>query len=184
MAAAAIGAVIVVPASAQPIMTTSYSYYGVSGDSLAELHRNMVSRGPMLNGSRSYGVTTVAPGKNMSIASCEANGRYQISLSVNIKLPKIADAGGLTPGELAQFRRFSQFVKKHEETHRSIWRDCAGEMERRFVAGTTQDCSTAHSRAMQLFKDMVAQCKPRQIAFDQAQRGVLKSHPFMKFASR
>jgi len=75
-------------------------------------------------------------------------------------------------------------VKRHEETHRSIWATCAAEFERRFMAGAPADCAAAHGRAMAMWRQMVAICMPRQQAFDQSQRSALKSHPFMRYASR
>jgi predicted secreted Zn-dependent protease len=148
------------------------------------MHRAMKARGPVVNGTRGYGITLVGMGKQMSVASCKANGRYQLSMNIMMKLPKAANPSALSSGEKSEWNRFASFVRGHEETHKSIWRDCAAEMGRQFMSGETRDCATAHRRAMELWRDMIASCKPRQIAFDNAQRGVLKSHPFMKYASR
>jgi len=184
MAAFAIATLIVTPALAQPNMSTSYSYYAVSGNSLAEIHRAMVSRGPVLNGARSYGLTIASPGRKMSVANCKASGHYSLAVNVSIRLPKVSGSSHLSAADVGQWNRFSQFVRKHEEKHRSIWRGCSADFERKFLAGETSDCETAHSRAMKLWSQMVAACMPKQLAFDAAQRGVLKSHPFMKYASR
>lgn len=184
MAGVAIAAGFVTPGVAQPKMSTSYSYYSVSGGSLAEIHRSIVSQGPMLNGTRSYGITMASPGKQMSVASCKASGRYRLAVNISIKLPRIASSGQLSAAEVGQWNRFSSFVRKHEEKHRAIWGSCAADYERKFMAGETGNCENAHSRAMSLWHQMVASCMPRQIAFDAAQRNALKSHPFMKYASR
>jgi len=184
--AAAYAAVIAgaAPVEAGPRITTSFSYYSVSGSSLPDVYRTMVSNAPSAGGVRGYGVTTASPAKQMNVASCRASGRYQIGVNINIRLPKISSAARLTSAETAQWSSFVQFVKRHEETHRSIWATCAAEFERRFLAGAPADCAAAHGRAMALWRQMVAICMPRQQAFDQSQRSALKSHPFMKYASR
>ncbi len=184
LAAAILAALATASAQAQPKTRVIYSYYEVSGDTLSEIHRSMVSRGPVVNGTRGYGVTIASPGKQMGIASCKAKGRYQLGMTLDIKLPKVGDTSGLSANEISQWHRFSQFVRKHEDTHKSIWLSCAAEFERKFLAGETEDCTAAHGRAMKLWKEMVSVCQPKQNAFDAAQRGVLKAHPFMKYASR
>ena len=184
-AAAAIGAVFAVlaPVQAGPSVKTSYSYYNVSGSSLPEIYRSMVGAAPSANGIRGYGITTVSPSLTMSVANCQAKGSYQLGIDVVIRLPR---AGGAKLGsaETAQWSRFVQFVKKHEETHRSIWMQCASAFERSFRAGGGGDCGSSHARAMKLWSKMISSCVPRQNAFDSAQRSALKAHPFMKYASR
>jgi predicted secreted Zn-dependent protease len=184
MAAWAIAAAWVSSAAAQPVMHTHYTYYPVSGHSLREIHRAMETHGPIVNGMRSYGVTIATPGREMSVSTCKAMGHYVLAMDVVIELPKVVNAGALSAGEVEQWNRFAQFVKKHEQTHRAIWGDGAAEMERKFLAGNTGDCAAAHSRAMKLWDAMVAAYRPRQLAFDMAQRSVLRAHPFMKYASR
>jgi predicted secreted Zn-dependent protease len=168
---------------AAPKISTSYSYFPVSGESLSEIHRKLVTSGPTVNGVRGYGVTVASPGKSMSVASCKASGSYKFSVSLNIKLPKVGGSS-LSGAELAKWNSFYGFVKRHENQHRAIWTGCAAEFSRRFAAGASDDCGSAHARAMSLWNEMVAYCKPKHQAFDAAQRSALKSHPFMKYASR
>jgi predicted secreted Zn-dependent protease len=165
-------------------MSTHYSYYTVSGNSLPEIHRSIVEHAPSLNGLKGYGLTTALPGPQMSVAHCQASGHYQLGIAITEKLPRVSPSSGLLSGEMSQWNRFAAFVKKHEDTHRAIWRSCGAEFERKFLAGETGNCSTAHSRAMKLWREMVVSCMPKQMAFDVAQRSVLRAHPFMKYASR
>jgi predicted secreted Zn-dependent protease len=172
------------PVQAGSSVSTSYSYYNVSGTSLQEVYRSMASSGPMAGGVRGFGTTSISPGRRMNVASCKASGKYQLGIDMVIRLPRAKGAAKLASGDAAKWNRFVQFVKKHEETHRSIWLSCAADFERSFNAGGRGDCGSSHSRAMKLWSKMLAQCNPRQNAFDAAQRSVLKAHPFVKYASR
>lgn len=185
-AAAAIAVVacaVPMNAQARPAISTSYSYYSVSGSTLPEIYRSMVSHAPSAAGTKGFGVTTASPGKQMSVASCKASGRYQIGIDVNIRLPR-ASGGGLSSSETAQWNGFVSFVKRHEENHRMIWLTCAADFERKFRASAPTDCGAAHAKAMVMWRQTVSACMPRQVAFDSGQRSVLRAHPFMKYASR
>jgi predicted secreted Zn-dependent protease len=170
--------------SAQPTSHTKYSYFPVQGSSLPELHSNMVRHGPTANGVRGYGTTAATMGKKMGINACKANGGYHFDVEFLIKLPKATNPAALSPAERGMWNRFAQFVKKHEETHRTIWMGCAAEFDRMLQASGSQDCPSRQARAMTLWNEMLASCSPKQVAFDQAQQGVLRQSPFIKQAAR
>jgi predicted secreted Zn-dependent protease len=172
------------PAKAQPASQTTYSYYPVSGSSLRELQNGMARGGPSANGVKGYGVTTVAPGKRMSVASCKKNGGYHFDVAFVIRLPRAASTRGLSSAEIGHLNRFVRFVKMHEETHRSIWMNFAAKFDRQLQAGGVRDCASAHAKAMTLWNKMILASRPQQIAFDQQQRGPLKAQLFMKIAAR
>lgn len=167
------------PAYAQPTSHTTYSYFTVHGNSLSELHRDMISHGPTAKGVRGYGVTSARPGKQMTVAACKRNGEYQFGIEFVIQLPKAANPGALSVAELGLWNRFAQFVKKHEEVHRSIWMNCAAKYDLKLQASASQNCASGQAKVTRLWSEMLATCGPKQIAFDAAQRGVLKAHPFM-----
>ena len=167
------------PAYAQPTSHTTYLYFPVHGNSLPELHRDMLSHAPTANGVRGYGVTAAMPGKQMTVEACKRNGDYHFGVEFEIHLPRAANPAALSAGELALWNRFAQFVKKHEETHRSIWMNCADEYDQKLRASAPQDCASGQAKVATLWSEMLATCGPKQIAFDAAQRGVLKAHPFM-----
>ena len=167
------------PACAQPTSHTTYSYFPVHGNSLSELHRDMASHGPTANGVRGFGVTSAMPGTQMNAAACKRNGEYHFGIDFVIQLPKAASPDSLSLAELGLWNRFAQFVKKHEEVHRSIWMNCAVKFEQKLQASAAQNCASGQAKVTRLWSEMLATCGPKQVAFDAAQRGVLKAHPFM-----
>ena len=176
--------VVLSPANANPAVNTNYSYYAVTGATLPQIYHAMVAKAPSAAGTLGFGVTTALPSPKMTVANCKASGHYQIGVNVNIQLPKASGTAKLSSSESAQWSSFVQFVKRHEEKHGAIWRSCAADFERNFNAAAPADCAAAHNRAMSMWRQMVSACMPRQVAFDASQAPVLKSHPFMKYASR
>lgn len=177
-------AIAPLPANARQTAHTVYSYYPVSGQSLQEIHQNMVLNGPSSNGVKGFGVTSVVPGNQMSVSSCVKSGNYHFDLKFIIRLPKIGNAVNLSGIELAQVAKFVKFVQKHEETHRSIWMNYAARYERLLQGSGSKDCASSHAKAMALWKQMMDASRPDQISFDQAQRSVLNSQQFIRLAAR
>ncbi len=112
---------------AQPKSSTTYTYYTVSGKTAGEIFNAMRRQGPTVNGMKSFASTTMTtlqkgylePGK-----SCQIKG-FALQLNFVTKLPRVANEKALPASDLARWRQFSQMVKVHEATHRSIWLDCA-----------------------------------------------------------
>lgn len=172
------------PVMAQPSASTSYKYYEVTGESLLELRRDMMRRGPTAQGEVGYGVTTISQGRKMTVAACKSHGRYVFDAQFVIRLPKIAPTARLSGTERVQFSSFVSFVKVHEETHRTIWMKYIAKVDRQLQASGTSDCAAAHSRAMKLWREMMAGCRRLHTAFDKQQRGPLNAQPFVKFSRR
>lgn len=172
------------PAGAQPTSHTVFSYYEVSGRSLSEVHRDMMKKGPRAGSAVGYGLTTVQTGKGMTVAACESRGRYEFDAQFVIRLPRIAPSAQLSAADRRQFANFVNFVKNHEETHRSIWMKYIAKVDRELSMPGKSNCVDAHSRAMKLWQDMLSGYRSLHIAFDKQQRGPLRSNPFIKSASR
>ena len=172
-------------AEAQPISATTYTYYTISGDSAVELYQSMIRRGPHVNGAKAYastGFSTLPPsGKLVQGKSCRIVG-FRQSLKFVIRLPKFNSAAGLAADTRSRWNAFSSFVRKHEETHRAIWTNCAQGLESKVSAIRAPDCKSAETRALRLWADMRQSCQRRHDAFDAAEQKRLVRHPFVQLA--
>jgi predicted secreted Zn-dependent protease len=169
-------------ADAKPKSTTSYSYYSVSGDSAVELYDSMVRRGPHVNGSKAYASTAasaVQEGKLMQGTSCRVSD-YRLSLKFTIRLPKLRNEAALSGETKGRWRQFSAFLKRHEETHRSIWLECAQALESKVASIRTGDCRSAEAKAVKMWDRARAACLKRHDAFDAAEQRRLIKHPFVR----
>src|SRR5688572_5103385 len=132
-------------ALAKPAFTTKYSYYSIGGDSAGELYDAMIRRGPHVNGARAYASTSATSsqeGRLTQGANCSVDD-YRLKIDFVIRLPRLKNEKVLAGATMTRWRQFSQFLKKHEETHRSIWLDCARDLERQVRAISVSNCAAA-----------------------------------------
>lgn len=180
----AMGFVAVAPLSAlaKPAYTTKYTYYSISGETAAEIYNAMIRRGPHVNGAQAYASTSATSSQEGKLAqgqSC-AISDYRLRIDFVIRLPRIKNENVLTGATRARWQQFSKFLKRHEETHRSIWLDCARDLERQVKAISVADCGVADAKAAKLWEQMRKSCAKKHDAFDAAEQKRLVGHPFVK----
>lgn len=180
----AMGFVAVAPfsASAKPAYTTKYSYYSIGGDTAAEIYNAMIRRGPHVNGARAYASTSATSSQEGKLAqgqNCTVQD-YRLKIDFVIRLPRIKNDKVLTGATRARWQQFSQFLKRHEEAHRSIWLDCARDLERQVKAISVADCGVADVKAAKLWEQMRKSCAKKHDAFDAAEQKRLVRQPFVK----
>ena len=171
-----------VTAEAQPLTTTKYQYYSINGASALEVYKSMLDNGPRVNGAKAYAATsaqTLPTGYAVDGQTCRA---HNLKLKINfvIQLPQMTNENRLPPLIRSKWQQFSEFVKKHEETHRSIWMGCAREFEARAASLRSGDCESVDAEAAQLWNEIRMSCDRKHAAFDAAQQKVLVRHPFVK----
>lgn len=170
------------PGHAKPSFSTKYTYYLVGGDSVEDIYRAMLSKGPRVNGAKAYAATTATSsqdGKLRQAKSCQIED-YRLKIDFVIKLPKIRNEKILPASDRNRWTQFSAFLKKHEETHRSIWLDCAADLDRKVRAIKASTCAGADAKASKLWEQTRAACSKRHDAFDKAEQKKLMQHPFVR----
>jgi predicted secreted Zn-dependent protease len=180
---AAVLAAVSSAAGAGTVATTRYDYYLISGGSAVELYDAMLRRGPHVDGDKAYAATSATSsqqGKLVGGQSCRI-ADYSVKIDFVIRLPKLRDPGGLTAEERRRFQRFAQFLRRHEETHRSIWLDCAAKLERKVANIEASTCAQAEAKSERLWKEMRSSCSLRHQAFDAADQKRLLQHPFVRY---
>ena len=169
-------------AEAKPLFHTKYTYYAVGGDTAEDIYKAMLSKGPRVNGAKAYAATsatTTQDGKLSQSKSCRIEN-YRLKIDFNIKLPRIKNEQVLPAADRSRWRQFSSFLKKHEETHRSIWLGCAADLERQVATIKASTCGDADKKAASLWEKMRAACSRKHNAFDAAEQKKLMKHPFVK----
>lgn len=184
----AVGAAVVVStlgsleAQAAPAFTTKYSYYKISGENAADVYVSMLKRGPHVRGEKAYAATSAESsqrGKLELTNTCRIKD-YQYSIDFTIRLPKLANESALAPSARTRWQQFSSFLRKHEETHRTIWMGCAREIEARVKVLRGRSCSEVDKRAQAIREEVQKACNLKHAAFDAAEQKRLAKHPFVK----
>ncbi len=165
---------------------TKYVYYTIKGQSAAEVYTAMIARGPHVNGAKAYASTSATSsqeGKLLPGKQCRVTD-YRFKIDFVIRLPKLANDKVLKGETRKRWTAFSEFLRKHEETHRSIWLGCAQELEERVRAIRADDCDEVDKEAAELWDKIRAQCNLKHDAFDNAEQKRLAAHPFVKLVIR
>ncbi|WP_119269855.1 DUF922 domain-containing protein [Taklimakanibacter deserti] len=169
-------------ALAAPAFSTRYVYYKVSGDSAAGVYISMLKRGPHVKGAKAYAATLMESSQRGKLElknSCRIID-YQYSADFTIRLPKLANAAALSASARARWQQFSSFLRKHEETHRSIWMGCANEIQTRVSALRGRSCEEVDRKAQAIREEVTKACNRKHMAFDAAEQKRLAKHPFVK----
>jgi predicted secreted Zn-dependent protease len=167
---------------AQPEQSTKYVYYAIGGGSASEIYAAMLRRGPHVHGKKAYAASSAATSHNGSLVQAESCvvKNYRLKIDFVIRLPKIANESALPAADRSRWRQFAQFLKRHEETHRSIWLACAQNLETKVRAIKAASCSDVDARIDRLWDQMRQSCDRKHDAFDAAEQRRLLQHPFVR----
>lgn len=186
LAIAALLAMAPGPAAAKPVTTTKVQHYEVSGTTARSLDTQMSSLGPWHGNSRAYANIVVRPSYDGNLVQgkmCRLE-KFKVTAAFTMTLPRLARGAKLSKTLGEQWKSFSAFARKHEETHKAIWIECLAKAERRALALRVKDCDSLGKEVDRVFAAEWQTCEKRQEAFDIAERAKLARHPLIVAASR
>ncbi len=174
------------PAAARPRAAVGYSHYPVSGTTALEMLKQMELHGPNVGGSDAYASTESTlrhTGSLVQGVTCRLKD-YAIAIDFTIRLPAAQELDGMTQKVRGAWRTFYAFVKRHEETHKAIWLQCANRLEGRIRALRERSCEALDQKIGLLVDAEVAACQVKHAAFDRVERARLRAQPLVKQAFR
>ncbi len=169
-------------AVSKPSQSTRYTYYTISGDTPGAIYTTLVKRGPRVGGVKAYAATTAVSSQSGQLIQgkyCSLED-YKFKIDFTIKLPKLKNEAALKGATKSDWKKFSSFLKIHEETHSSIWLACAAALETKVKAIQTKSCVELNERSTKLWEQMRISCARKQDAFDVAEQARLLRHPFVR----
>ncbi|HEY7747928.1 MAG TPA: DUF922 domain-containing protein [Aestuariivirgaceae bacterium] len=164
---------------------TNYVHYLVAGNSAQRLFESMISNGPRVGGGKAYASTRMDPKVLASTESTADQCRvasFKLSMNFTIRLPQLENDQKMSPELRQSFERFYIFAKRHEETHRAIWLQCAAEAEAMAIGITAPTCAEAEAKSLKIVEDVSKSCDKRHAEFDAAEQKKLSKHPFLRQA--
>ena len=170
-------------AGAQP--ATNYVHYLVAGTSAQGLFESMLNNGPRVGGGKAYASTRMDP--NLSASTATSGGQcrvasFKMNMTFTIRLPKLDEARKIEPALRSSFERFYAFARRHEETHRRIWLECAAEAETMATGVVAASCTEAEARSLKIVEEVSRRCDRRHAEFDAGEQKQLSKHPFLRQA--
>ena len=100
-----------------------------------------------------------------------------LDLAVNfvITVPQARTPTAFSPVTWSAWSNFVDFATRHEETHRSIYVDCANDFVAKTATLVASDCTDLRTTIATQFKAANRACERRQLAFDRGEyRKVLR----------
>jgi predicted secreted Zn-dependent protease len=168
-------------ASGQQSHSTHYIYYDVSGETAGDLYAAMHEGGPDVNGDRAFAATIALPSQSGRLeqgSACRVRD-YHYDLAFTIRLPRLSTED-LAPDLAKRWTNFTAFLKRHEETHRSLWIACTKDVESKVSALSAPSCPEVDALAAKVVEDAETACRRAHQAFDAAEQKRLSAYPFMK----
>ncbi len=177
-----------VPADAKPKFPTKYTYYTISGTTAVDVFQSLSRRKPTLKGDGAYSTTTTAyssqPGRPVTTGGQCRIEDFLFDADFVIKLPKLKTESALKGAAAGNWRKFSSFLKRHEEQHRSIWLGCGETLQRQVTSLRNRDCGEVEREARRLRDNMKKSCQKQHAALDFRDQKALMGHPFIRHALR
>lgn len=169
--AAGLAAAASLPAQAASVSKT-YSYFVIGGTTIEEIERELARRGPKLEstGSRHPGATRME--FTTRVGYGEQNGRCGVvEASVRVKatmfLPRWNRRASADGDTRLIWDTLSSDIKRHEESHVTIARNHAREMEEELKQiRRERDCATAQQKVKETTARVLARHDAAQERFD------------------
>lgn len=173
-AAIVIAFTVVTPANAT-IVLRKYHYFTLNGRTAADLDREMVRRGPVLQktGARHPGMTRMRFDSKIKFGSNGSSCRVvdaDIVVHANVYLPRWKQRRTAKRDLALVWDTLSADIKRHEESHIVIARTAAGDMERQIKAlPSRRDCTAMRADTNALTAKLLKQHDAAQVQFDRVE---------------
>ena len=140
--------------------------YGTTAASLVSYMRNHP-----YPGEHGDAVANITPSYSLSIATKNAGGACKASsVDLNVRfrmtLPQASNASGMSAATRIAWNNFVGFARRHEETHRSIYVQCASGFVAKAMRLTSSSCLSLQSSIRSLLESEKRACDLKQNAFD------------------
>ncbi len=157
-------------------VSRSYSYFRIGGATLSELQDELTARGPTVKstGRRHPGATEMQFVNRLDYdgdaGKCRVS-KASVSVKAKITLPRWTRPAGAAEDTKLIWGALAGDIKRHEESHVSIARDYARQIEEALLALPAQKtCAIAADRAQETIRRLLAAHDAAQERFDRIER--------------
>jgi predicted secreted Zn-dependent protease len=166
--------------------TTTQRYYSVDGTSKASLARKM--RNNPFRGEGGGAIANISPDYSLDVKTSKSGRSCRVSqanlkIRFTLTLPR-ANEGAMSEGTRAAWRSFVVFAKRHEQQHRAIYLQCAGNFIAKAQSLSGPNCAGLVTKARTLLAAEDRACDRRHAAFDRSERRRLTRQPLFRTAGR
>lgn len=167
--------VIPAVASAQPVITKTYSYFRIGGRTAEDLDKELEKRGPVTRttGHRHPGATEIKFGGDVTYVErgdrCSISGA-RVTLRTHLVLPRWSNRGRAAADLGFIWDTLSTDIKRHEERHAEIARNHAYQLERELLAlRPNRNCDVLEKQVAEITRRILESHDREQLRFDQVE---------------
>ena len=167
--------VIPATASAEPVITKTYSYFRIGGRTADDLDRELDRRGPLTHstGHRHPGATEIKFGGDVTYVEkggqCSVGGT-RVTLRTHVILPRWSNRRRADADLGFIWDTLSADIKRHEERHAEIARNRARQLERSLLALRPQKtCDALEAQVANTTKALLESHDEEQAQFDRVE---------------
>jgi predicted secreted Zn-dependent protease len=167
--------VVPAAASAEPVITKTYSYFRIGGRTAEDLDRELEKRGPVTRntGHRHPGATEIKFGGEVTYMDrggrCSVGGA-RVTLRTHIILPRWSNRNRTTADLAFIWDTLSADIKRHEERHAEIARTQARQLERELLdLPSDGSCDALEKQVADTTRQVLQSHDRQQLRFDQVE---------------
>lgn len=176
------------PASAGLVHTTQYREHPVRGTTAPQVWRYMNAH-PIIDPDDGPAYANLTHDHDLKVSVATSGGACRVTeLTFRwrfvLTLPKAVDYGGMNRGTQSMWNGFVAGLKRHEETHRTIFLDCGAV----FVPAASRmtgpaGCFGMQRKVRRFIDQRYAMCMAEQKAFEKRDRSNILGLPFIRAAT-
>jgi predicted secreted Zn-dependent protease len=183
----AFAAVLVMSGTALAGETSRTVPYAVTGRTAADVYAFIKTRAPRVAKNPTFAFTMIATKTEKRVAGQGAScrfSRFKTSAFYAFYIPRHAKPATLPEATRAKWQAFEDYLKRHEEGHREIWRTCFADYDAQTLQLSAADCTLLDQAREALFTGIKKACLQQDEAYDARFRKEVVKHPFVKEALR
>lgn len=161
---------------------SSVAYYPVTGSNAAAVYANIKQSAPKIARNSTFAFTLIATKTDKKTAESEAGCRYTsfaTSAAYVFHLPQHVKSASLPKATLGKWKNFVAYLHRHEEGHRTIWRECFKTYDAGALTLIVGSCERLDAAREKLFTKIKRGCIAQDEAYDVVFRKEVLKEPFI-----
>ncbi len=156
--------------------------YLVQGKTAQEIYAFIKTKSPRAAGNATFAFTMIATKTDkIEKKSAKACGysSFKTSALFNFVLPRHQDPTKIKGKTRQSWAAFADYLKTHEEGHRTIWQSCFRQYDKAAKALSAKDCKSLDKQREKIFTKIKLGCLKQDEAYDTIFRKQVLKHPFV-----
>jgi predicted secreted Zn-dependent protease len=173
---------VVLASGAMAKEKSSIAYYPVTGSNAAAVYTNIKQSSPRIARNSTFAFTLIATKTDKESAESGDGCRYTnftTSAAYVFHLPQHVKSASLPKATLGKWKNFVSYLQRHEEGHRTIWRECFKTYDAEALTLTTGSCDKLDVAREKLFTKIKRGCIAQDEAYDVVFRKEVLKEPFI-----